>query len=740
MAKYEEIAIDFEFNSPSNADMGLVSVSFMLRSEKVKCTYWLRDPEQKAQAKEKLEQHKGAVLIAYAVELAESRCVMALGINPLDFKWRDIMLEWRWLRNHDDKYNYGRIVQQVGGFCMIKTSCPPIAKTAKKASKAEKDDAEQRNFRYAKARGFETITQAGGSLLDCMVFFEVIKSQHELNHDWQRKNDVRNYIIAGVDLEARKAEILEYNESDIHQMFELADKLRTAIELELSRPCIVFDPVRNKKLGRPPVYKEPKAPFTFGQIVLGMGKWAAFNGYTAHKGLPLDKERCEQIAVAAPKILEETKLNFNRDHWLRYRIEDSNDRFPAIDHSMEDLDVYYTKLAKRRRVKTFPYREIKIIEDATNTQKWIDDLIQRYNYQWKTTDTGKWDTSSKYLEQLAQDTDDCPIKNYMRNTKAVDAINGLAKDREEGLWKTIGDDYIHRFKPNPYATQTARNGNGASSLIYGAPQWFRVMINPPEGKCLIHLDYASQEVFIAAAMPNDENYMETYNSGDPYWSYAVLTGAIPKEIGTPTEEQRELSPWKEYASVRKSFKQAFLSISFGCGATALALALTIVTGIPHTKEDGQKYLGGYAKAYPKYAKAREVIKEIYQSSPTSLYLSNGWRMGPSNPTPNSFLNLWVQGTGSMILQKACYKMYELGIDIRVTVHDDVGAIATAEKALEVASIMERCMIEAADEVLGVKGMRVGSPEIVHHNDVWMHSGRAKKDFDAIKHNFTFHLK
>lgn len=333
MSDLKEVVIDFEFNKPSNLDMGIVCVSFQERNCP-KVSYWLRDDKGRADAKAHLETYKGHVLIAFAVELAESRCVNALGINPMDYKWRDLMVEVRWLRNQDDKYSYGRVVRDMGGFRTIQMSCPPIAKTAKKATKLEKDKATSQNFAYARSRGFSSIAPAGGSLLECLVYFNIIKTQAELNEGWERKQDVRNYIIAGVDIEARKEEILEYCESDIHYMFPLADAIRACIEDELKKPCIVFNPARNAALNKPPLFRESHAPFSFGDVVLTIGKWCAYNGYISCKGLPLDPERCLQIQKKAPEILDQLKLDFNARHWQRYRVEEKGvDDFKPIDHN-----------------------------------------------------------------------------------------------------------------------------------------------------------------------------------------------------------------------------------------------------------------------------------------------------------------------------------------------------------------------------------------------------------------------
>lgn len=731
------IYIDFEYNRSSNLDMGLISCSFQIDDDPEKFTYWLRDKEEFQKCKDHLSSLKGNIMVAFAVELAESRCVNALGLHPMDFQWIDLMVLHRWLGNHDNKFTYGRIIKLVNGYAHIYRSCPPIARYSKKASKAEKEDADRRNYMNARARGFNSIAPVGGSLLDCLVFYDIIQTSEELNHDYKRKNDVRNYIIAGIDLEKRKDEILEYNESDIHLMPLLYKRMKEEMEIILKQPCVVIDPARSLQNEWPPLVVEKESPFEFFQVALEIGKWCAFKGWIATKGVPLNEDRCRQIQYAAPKILEETKINFNNDHWKRYRIESSDDNFKSIDHSMEDLDGYYTLLAKRRKVKVWPFVKRKIIEDSASAQEWVTGLVKEFGYAWPKTESGAWSTASPDLERLAQQSDFCPIKTYLRQTKAIDSINGLAKGFNEGLWGTVGDDFIHRFKSNPYRTQTSRDGLGASSYLYSCPQWFRVLVDPKEGETYVSCDFSSQEVFIGGAVPRDQAVINSYNSGDQYWAFGALSGIIPRELKIPTEDERGHPPWSDYGKQRQTCKTVVLGIGFGMASGALSQHLTLSTGIPHNRDQAQVYIDKYERAYAGQTKFRSVLKYEYQRQKLNIFLADGWRHGPDNPTPNSFLNQPIQGTGGVILRKSCYKLYEAGFDVRHTTHDEIGFMLPNSEVDSRTPIAKQLMIDASDEVLGVKGMRVGNPEIVTKGHLWMHSGRAKADFNRYKHHFAF---
>jgi len=113
-------------------------------------------------------------------------------------------------------------------------------------------------------------------------------------------------------------------------------------------------------------------------------------------------------------------------------------------------------------------------------------------------------------------------------------------------------------------------------------------------------------------------------------------------------------------------------------------------------------------------------------------LADGWRMGTSNPIPNSILNLPVQGTASVILRKACRMLDSQGFDIRATMHDAITILCDEGTEVETATKASEIMMQAATEVLGQAGMKVGAVEYVRHGEIWTHSDKGQKAWDSYK--------
>lgn len=737
------IYLDAEYCRPAEADLGLVSVA--ASEDGVMRSWWIADPIQRADCEQFFLDRRGQTIVAYAVELAEGRVMEALfsgaeyfgTIKATDWSWIDCFVNWRWLGNQDDAFCYGRIIGGNKFLPRIMNSVPPPKGTraGKKACKAERDEAAEIAREWAESQGAESAAAANRSLLDALVFFGCI-GEEELREEARVKQDVRDFIIKGKFLVSRKDEILRYNEQDVARLPALWEAQAAAMDEVLRQPHITLDPKVAQPLGSDIGFHLLESVAWRGgaeRLAMDMGMWAAQCAVYAMRGLPLHAGRWGRALAAAPVLIDETKERFNAEHWPRFRVEDGGiaartARYPTPD--TDDEEEIGAAWAKRVGSVPFPYTMRKFVGDASAFARWAQEQEKARGIEWKRTDTGAYASDREYLGSLAADSDLCPIKAYQRCTKEIDALVGLTRP-EKGLPRTVGSDHVHRFATDPYATQTSRNGQGASRFIMSGPHWMRALVEPREGEALVELDFGSQEIFIAAALSGDANYMRGYESGDPYWTYAVLTGAIPADIGTPTEEQRGQEPWSQYSAIRQSYKSTFLGIGFGMGAKSLAMHLTRDTGRPWDADEAKGMIDAYCAAYPDYTEYRRCLKELYQRGGVSMLLADGWRMGPDCPVPNSFLNLPVQGHGAVILRRACTLMDRAGLHVVATMHDAVTICCAETKAEKMAEEAAMWMKQASREVLGVEGMRVGMPEIIRHGDLWMHSKKAKTAWAKI---------
>lgn len=715
------IAIDFEFKRPSEPDMGLISCALQVEQQEPEL-FWLWQDTQKEKLIDRLMELKDGIFIGYSIQQAEARCFAALGLDPNDFQWRDIMLEWRWLRNGDNRYNYGKVI--VNGF--PKCTFAPIARVGKKASKEEEIEALEINQAYLSelketeetqySIGFE---QAGQSLLDCMFFFEVL-SFTQYKEAVEEKAHVRdNIIIKGTedDIELNRYAIEQYNISDISDLLTLADKVTEAMQEVGEEDHLLLE-------------RGQLETISIGGIgvhitQLNMGEWAARLAKYGHRGLPIHRGRLNRLLEIIPQLKQEA-------------IVDWNTRYP--DTPLYRLGLSEKMLAGRKGV----LKQSPFIDGSWSTDRdMLTHIIDQYcseagitNYP--KTKTGVYDTSKKVIDRYASGEN--LLKQYQRHQGHLSALKTYStnsKGEVEAL-NYIGSDNKQRPDFGPYGTQTARNGAKAKSLCFLGPHWLRVLIDPEPGMAIVECDYGSEEVFIAASATQDDNMKNAYLSEDVYMYYAQLVGMYPQDLPIPTEEQRSEDWFKAFKSVRSTSKTLNLSMQFGAGYKAVAAAVRDATkNADITDEQGRDWVNEYKETYSTYTDLLDELKEAYndESTPMGIMLQDHWRMGPDNPSVLSASNLPIQGLGSVILREACKLADKEGIIIVATLHDAITAYCKEEEAEYVAERLTKVMKLAAERVLGEKGMKVGHPEIIRHGELWLHSDRAKANWNKLEKYF-----
>ena len=182
--------IDFEYKASNQQNYDVVSVA-VEEPNGTKRNWWLyRDESAKAEFKKYMDEIKGCTLICYAA-LAECRAFNSLGISPLDYKFVDLYVEWRQLKNHNDLWNFGWVKDKQG---KIIKSVPY----------------------YVEGNSKET----GYGLTDCAL--RVLK----LDLDAAHKDKMREIIINERDFTSEHiADILKYGESDVAFLRSIYDRM-----------------------------------------------------------------------------------------------------------------------------------------------------------------------------------------------------------------------------------------------------------------------------------------------------------------------------------------------------------------------------------------------------------------------------------------------------------------------------------------------------------------------------------
>ena len=119
----------------------------------------------------------------------------------------------------------------------------------------------------------------------------------------------------------------------------------------------------------------------------------------------------------------------------------------------------------------------------------------------------------------------------------------------------VGSDGRNRTMLSPFGSATGRNQPSNSKFIFGPSTWIRGLIKPSEGRAIAYIDWAQQELGIAAALSGDEKMMNAYTSGDPYLTFAKMAGAVPEAATRQT-----------HPAERAAYKVCMLAVQYGMGA------------------------------------------------------------------------------------------------------------------------------------------------------------------------------
>lgn len=148
---------------------------------------------------------------------------------------------------------------------------------------------------------------------------------------------------------------------------------------------------------------------------------------------------------------------------------------------------------------------------------------------------------------------------------AVWPVLGPLRDLRQALGRMylpnlqIGTDGRNRTLLGPFSSKTGRNQPSAKKFAFGPPSWQRGVIKPREGWGLSYIDFASQEVGIAAGLSGDQRLIDAYSGGDPYLAFAKQAGLIPADA---TRDSHPI--------IRDLCKAVVLGLNYGLGAEKMA--------------------------------------------------------------------------------------------------------------------------------------------------------------------------
>jgi DNA polymerase I-like protein with 3'-5' exonuclease and polymerase domains len=236
---------------------------------------------------------------------------------------------------------------------------------------------------------------------------------------------------------------------------------------------------------------------------------------------------------------------------------------------------------------------------------------------------------------------------------------------------------------SPFGARTGRNTPSNTKFTFGPSVWVRGLIRPEPGRALAYLDWAQQEIGIAAALSGDEALIAAVRSGDPYLAFAVQAALAPAGATKDT-----------HGPVRDACKACVLGIGYGMAEHALA------GRIGCTPIEARELLELHARTYPRFWCWSEaaIDSAMLQGWIETVF---GWRLHVGEDVnPRSLRNFPMQANGAEMLRLACSLATERGVEVIAPVHDAILIEAPEEEIEAAVAGAKRAMQEASCTVLG----------------------------------------
>ena len=252
----------------------------------------------------------------------------------------------------------------------------------------------------------------------------------------------------------------------------------------------------------------------------------------------------------------------------------------------------------------------------------------------------------------------------------------------------IGADNHARCLLSAFSSVTGRNQPSASKFMFGPARWIRGLVRAPEGCAIAYVDWATQEIAIAAGLSGDERMAADYASGDVYLGFAKANRLVPPDATKET-----------HADIREVCKAIVLGIGYGMGPETMAFKAGISTG------EARELLRLYKATYKPFWKWSDdtVTTALFTGTMQTVF---GWRRHVErNANPRSLMNFPMQANGAEMMRLAAIAATEAGIEVCCPVHDAFLILAPAGRIEEDVAAMREIMSKAGRVVTGGLAVR-----------------------------------
>ncbi|MDB5340536.1 MAG: polA 2 [Planctomycetaceae bacterium] len=339
--------------------------------------------------------------------------------------------------------------------------------------------------------------------------------------------------------------------------------------------------------------------------------------------------------------------------------------------------------------------------------------LSRKGIPWPVLDSGRLNLQDDTFRQMAKQHPAVAPLRELRHTLSQLRLNDLA----------VGTDGRNRTQLWPFSARTGRNQPSNSKFIFGPSVWLRALIRPTAGRALAYLDYAAQEIAIAAALSRDSAMMLAYNAGDPYLWLAQAGNYAPPSATKKT-----------HSEIRDVFKIVYLAANYGMGS----LGLSQLIGKPEIY--ARELLRLHRERFSTFwAWSNAAVDEARLGG--RLWTVFGWQIWcGEDARPTSLRNFPVQANGAEILRLACCLATERGLTVCAPVHDALLIEAPVEDIDLAVRLTQQAMNDAGRIVLDgfelrtdAKIIRPGERFLDPRGTVmWTNIEAMLKEFEAVQ--------
>ncbi|EMI54652.1 DNA polymerase [Rhodopirellula sallentina] len=364
----------------------------------------------------------------------------------------------------------------------------------------------------------------------------------------------------------------------------------------------------------------------------------------------------------------------------------------------------------RRHWETIKLDLIQSVDDAfgvfdgtTLKRDRFEAYLIRNGIPWPETDSGQL--------SLRDDVFRDQVKSYPQLSPLRELCHALSEMKLEKL--AVGSDGRNRTMIRPFASRSGRNQPSNNKFIFGPSVWLRGLMQPEPGNALAYVDWAQQELGIAAALSGDPALVQAYASGDPYLEFAKMAGAVP---ATATK--------KSHPEERSAYKVCMLATQYGMGEHGLANKLNKPVAF------ARNLLRRHRETFPVFWKwsQNQVDTAMLTGGLQTVF---GWRIRTiGGDNPRSLANFPMQANGAEMMRLACCMATEASIRVCCPVHDAILIEAASGDIDDVVAQTQIIMREAGRIVLDGFDLE-SDAKVIRHPDRYMDDDRGVEMWDRV---------